>query len=206
MTDKPEFFQNVSDPARFRTAIQRFDAVNSADPNREMADGEEHPRELLYARRLCAWVLTLDPQAGENLRLAARSQHLGRWNIPRSSFPQNRAGYHQWKSTLKRYHAEESGIILLEVGYGPEVVVAVSALNLKKNFPADPECRVLEDALCLMFLQHQFADLVTKAEEEIIINALQKSWAKMTDSGRQHALRLPYTAEQRRLVDRALGG
>ena len=58
MTDKPEVFQNVSDPARFRTAILRFDAVNSADPNREMADGEEHPRELLYARRLCAWVLT----------------------------------------------------------------------------------------------------------------------------------------------------
>jgi hypothetical protein len=140
------------------------------------------------------------------LRLASRCQHLCRWMIPRSSYEMTRAGYHQWRTELKRFHAEKSSSVLRTVGYPEGLVSRVSELNLKKNFPADPESRVLEDALCLLFLQFQLADLAQKTEEEKVINALQKSWKKMTPSGHEYALKLNYGERERALIERALRG
>ena len=60
------------------------------------------------------------------------------------------------------------------MGYGPEIIDRVRDLNLKKNFPADAESRVLEDALCLVFLEFQFADLAGKTDEDKIVNAAEK--------------------------------
>src|SRR4029078_1926092 len=107
-------------------------------------------------------------------------------------YAMTRAGYHQWRTELKRFHAEKSSAVLRAVGYPEETGRLVSELNLKKNFPTDPESRVLEDALCLHFLQFQLTDLVQKTDNEKVINALQKSWKKMTASGHEHALRLNY--------------
>lgn len=194
------FFENIPNPARFREAIRRFDQLNSADPNRE----NDLPRELLYAQRLCDLVMYLAPNASEPLRLAARSQHLCRWQIPRDSYPKTRAGYHQWKNDLKTFHASKSADVLRAVGYPDEVVARVSELNLKKKFPADAETRVLEDALCLVFLQFQFGELAAKLDDEKTLNALRKSWEKMTDVARQHALGLTYTERERELIQRAL--
>ena len=78
-------------------------------------------------------------------------------------------------------------------------------LNLKKNFPADPEVRVLEDALCLVFLEFQFAELAAKSDDEKMINALRKSWEKMTEAARAEALKLDYGEREKNLISRALG-
>jgi len=77
-------------------------------------------------------------------------------------------------------------------------------LNLKKNFPADPEVRVLEDALCLVFLEFQFAPLAARSDEEKMINALRKSWAKMTEAARAEALKLPFGNHEKTLIAQAL--
>ncbi len=199
------FFTHVSDPARFREAVRRFDDLNAADPNRELINGQPQPHELLQAQRLCQWVMTLAPDASEVLRLAARSQHLCRWEIPRASYELTRAGYHQWRTGLKKFHAEKSASVLRSVGYGEDLVAQVQALNLKNNFPTDRESRVLEDALCLVFLQFQFAELAAKTEESKVINALQKSWHKMTEAGRAEALELDYGPREKTLLSRALG-
>src|SRR5438105_4176918 len=72
----------------------------------------------------CAtWVLRLCPNASEELRLAARSQHLCRWMIPRDSYPRTRPGYLQWREALKKFHAQKTGEILRGLGY-PESVIA----------------------------------------------------------------------------------
>src|SRR5579871_1982285 len=99
----------MEDGEHFRKAIQLFDELNAQDPNRESADGAEHPRELLNARRLTDWVMKLAPDASEALRLAARCQHLCRWEIPRSSYAMDRAGYLKWRTVLKQFHAQKSG-------------------------------------------------------------------------------------------------
>ena len=127
-----------------------------------------------------------------------------RWEIPRDSFPATRAGYLKWRQTLKEFHADKAAAILREVGYGEEVIQQVRDLNLKKNFPADPECRVLEDALCLVFLERQFADLAAKATEEKMVTALQKCWTKMTPAAHVEALKLDYSQAGRRLLELAL--
>lgn len=198
------FFSNVSEPVRFREAIQRFDALNAADPNVETVEGVTHPRELLHAQRLCDWVMKLSPGASEPLRLAARSQHLCRWQIPRASYELTRAGYHRWRTALKQFHAEQSATVLRAVGYGDDVIARVSDLNLKKHLHADPETQVLEDALCLVFLQFQLADLAARTDEAKVINALQKSWAKMSPAGHEQALRLDYGPREQALLQRAL--
>jgi hypothetical protein len=193
------------DPNRFEAAIRRFDEENARDPNVEQVGGSAHPRELIYARWLTDWVLKLCPDASEELRLAARCQHLCRWLIPRASYPMTRAGYLQWRAELKKFHAQKAGEILRETGYGEDVVQRVQALNLKKNFPQDVDSRVLEDALCLVFLEHQFAGLANKMAEDKVITAVQKSWKKMTPAAHAEALKLSFAPREKALLDRALG-
>lgn len=189
---------------RLEQALARFDTENARDPNMEIADGAGYPRELLYARRLTEWVLKFAPDASESLRLAARCQHLCRWMIPRHTQPMNRAGYLRWRNELKEFHARRSAEILREVGYPEEMIERVRALNLKLNFPADPESQVLEDALCLVFLEFQFAELATKTPRAKLINAVKKTWQKMSPTAREKALALPMGAPERELIERAL--
>lgn len=188
------------DQEKFAAAIRRFDEENSRDPNRE----NNQPREWLYAQRLEKWILKLCPEAGEELRLAARCQHLCRWEIPRDSYPMTRAGYLKWRADLKKLHAKKAGEILCEIGYDENVIRRVQDLNLKKDFPADAETRVLEDALCLVFLEFQFSDFAAKMNDEKVINALQKTWKKMTDAAKVEALKLNYNARDKNLLQRAL--
>ena len=121
-------------PERFAAAIARFDAENAKDPKSVTCDGVAQPHELVYSRWLTDWVLHFAPEVSEPLRLAARCQHLCRWEIPRESYPATRAGYLKWRQTLKEFHAEKAASILREVGYGEEVIRQVGDLNLKKNF------------------------------------------------------------------------
>jgi hypothetical protein len=190
----------------FQKSLERFDAENARDPNLEDDGGVRHPRELLYARRLTDWVLKLAPEASESLRLAARCQHICRWIIPRETYPMTRAGYLRWRNDLKQFHARKSAGILREAGYGEAMIEQVRDLNLKKNFPAEAESRILEDALCLVFLEFQFADLARKTAADKIINAVQKTWQKMTPAARERALALPFGTEEKRLIQQALEG
>ena len=172
-----------------------------------VVDGDSRrPRELVYSEWLSNWVTQLCPDASEALRLAARCQHLCRWEIPRDSYPMTRAGYLKWRADLKKFHAQKSGEILREAGYDDATVRRVQELNLKANFPNDPEVRVLEDALCLVFLERQFAELAAKTDDEKMINALQKSWNKMTVMAQAQALKLNYGPRERALLEKALGG
>jgi hypothetical protein len=193
-------------PRRYEAALARFDGENSRDPNTGVDAGISQPREWLYAQRLTKWVLQLCPDASEELRLAARCQHLCRWEIPRQSYPATRAGYLQWRATLKQFHAQKAGDILRETGYPDETIRRVQDLNLKKNFPGDPAARVLEDALCLVFLEFQFAALAAKSDDDKMINALRKSWGKMTEVGRAEALKLNQGPREKVLLERALNG
>lgn len=190
--------------ASFEAALRRFDEENARDPNIEVVEGVARPRELVYAQRLYAWVLKLAPNASHELLLAARSQHICRWMIPRSKYPMDRAGYLKWRNDLKKFHAEKSGQILAELGVPQVTIQRVQALNLKKDFPKDADSRVLEDALCLVFLEFQFADLAARASEDKMINALQKTWKKMRTAAQEHALRLPYPPREKALLNRAL--
>ena len=194
----------AADAERFKRALARFDEENSHDPNHQILKGVPQPRELVYAQWLTDWVLRLCPEASEELRLAARCQHIRRWEVPRNSYPMTRAGYLQWREGLKKFHAQKAGEILREVGYSEEVIARVQSLNLKKDLLKDPETRVLEDALCLVFLEHQFADLAAKTAEDKMVNAIQKTWKKMTERARAKALELSFGEREKKLIEKGL--
>jgi hypothetical protein len=188
------------DTHRFHDAIAGFDAANAQDPN-VISD---EPAELVYARRMTDWLNKLYPDADEILRLAARSQHIRRWMVPRSKYPITRAGYHQWRTFLYSFHADAATEILRAVGYDEQTISRVRSLLKKEKLKADPEVQKLEDVICLVFLESYFADFAAKHDEEKVIGILRRTWKKMSEHGHAAALRLEMPPEARRLVEKAL--
>ena len=180
-----------SQPARFYQALKRFDQENARDPNFISVRGHLRPRELVYSEWLTEWVRRLRPDASEALLLAARSQHLCRWMIPRNSYEMTRDGYLLWREDLKKFHAAKAAEILRQAGYSEEEILRVNALNLKANRLTDPECQTLEDALCLVTLERQLGDLIAKTPPEKMAEILKKTWRKMSEPAREEALQLP---------------
>jgi hypothetical protein len=192
--------------ARFAEAFRLFDAANSEDPNRETDDhGQPIAKELLYAQRMTACLDRVAPDAPEAVQLAARAQHIRRWHIPRSDYPLTRPAYHQWRNALKKYHAELAGQLLAQAGYEAAMIERVQELLQKQRLKDDPETQLLEDVICLVFLEHYFLPFAAQHPEEKVIEIVQKTWPKMTERGHALALQLPFTPEARALVNKALG-
>src|SRR5262245_15892617 len=122
--------------SRFNAAIQQFDEANAQDPT---------GIGLPYAQRMTDWLSRLAPDASEALQLAARSQHIRRWMIPRSEYPMTRAGYHQWRDRLAQFHAETAGQIMRDVCYDQPIIARVQSLLRKERLKADAETQTLED-------------------------------------------------------------
>jgi len=45
------------------------------------------------------------PEASEHLQIACRAQHIRRWALDRSDYPEGRTGYKTWRSRQARLHA-----------------------------------------------------------------------------------------------------
>ena len=189
---------------RFRRAGERFDAANAEDPNRELVDGVAQPKELVYARRMTACLDRFRPDAPEAVRLAARCQHIRRWTIPRADYPAGRDGYRRWRMDLARFHASTAAAILRGVGYRDDVVARVESLLRKERLKADPDVQLLEDVICLVFIEHYLADFAPKHDDETLLGVLRKTWRKMSDAGQRAALALDLPANVRALVERAV--
>lgn len=192
------------DQERFNQAIAKIDAANAQDPHWLELDGRQHPLEIWHAERRTAWVRCLaGDQASEALLLAARAQHIRRWEIPRETYPRDRAGYLKWRQDLKEFHTEKTAEILQEVGYEADLIERVRDLILKKRLKLDLEVQTLEDALCLVFLEEQFSEFAKK-EADKIVGIVAKTWRKMSPRGQQFALALPLAAEDRAIIAQAL--
>lgn len=199
----------MSEPSdRLAAAFAAFDEANAADPNRVAAGGESWPKELLYARQMTEWLARFAPDASEALRLAARCQHIRRWEIPRDDFPRGRIGYLKWRTRLKHFHAEAAAEILERVGYDGETIARVQALLRKEHLKRDPEVQTLEDVVCLVFLENWFADFARQHEPDKIVDIVAKTWKKMSPAGREAALGMAHALPEdaRVLVGRAVAG
>lgn len=194
----------IDDRIRFETAIQRFDAANAEDPRTVAVDGGEMPQELIYAQHMTRWLGQLVPDAPEPLQLAAHAQHIKRWEIPRNAYPEGRTGYHQWRTRLYQFHADVASEILRDVGYGEDLVQRVRDLLMKKQIKADPEMQALEDVICLVFLEHYFADFSRQHDEEKLLRIVRKTWRKMSPRGQEVAQQLELSEAARAVLAKAL--
>jgi len=175
----------------YQAAIAAFDRANAEDPNREMAEGKEYPRELLYAQRMSEMQERYAPAASEAVKLAVRAQHIQRWKIPRGDYSLDKPGYMLWRTTLYKFHAETAGNLMKEVGCGEEMIARVKDIVSKKELKADPETQLMEDVADLVFLEHYltgFAAQHPEYDEEKWVRIIRKTWQKMSPHAREFAL------------------
>jgi len=190
----------------YARARELIDAAHGADPTRA-PDGRA--AELVYAERVEAWVAKLVPDASPLLRLAARSQHLERWSVPRASFPEGKAGYLTWRRSLYTKQAERARELLLAAGVpaaeAAEAATWVSKTGLKTN----PGTQALEDAACLVFLENEISEFAAQHAEyphEKFVEIIRKTWRKMSPAAQQAALALDLPPAIAPLVHEAVAG
>lgn len=190
--------------SRLDEAFRRFDEANAEDPNREIVNGEALPKELAYGRRMSERLDAFAPDAPEPVKLAARAQHIRRWEVPRDSYPEGRAGYLKWRTDLYKRHGDIAGRIMKDVGYDEQSIERVQTLLRKRGLKTDPDVQLLEDVICLVFLEHYFHDFAKKHEEVKLIPIVQKTWNKMTGEGHRAALALDYAPSDLAIIEKAL--
>lgn len=182
-----------------------IDAAHAADPTRA-PDGRA--AELIYADHMETWVTRLVPQASSALRLAARSQHLERWSVPRCTFALDKAGYHAWRRSLYTKQAERARALLLEAGVTAAEAADVATWVSKSGLKTNPGTQALEDAACLVFLENEisaFAAQHADYSREKFIDILRKTWRKMTPAAQAAALKLDLPPAIGALVREAIG-
>ena len=189
---------------KLKEAFRLFDEANAQDPNTEIYLGESYPKEVLYARRMTTRLLAFAPGASEALQLAARCQHIRRWEIPRESYEMNRTGYLKWRQELKKFHALTAAELLRKVGYAEALIEEVGVLLEKKHMKRNKDTQTLEDVVCLVFLEFYFEPFSQKHAEDKTIDILQKTWRKMSEKAQNTALALPLSDNALQLISRAI--
>jgi hypothetical protein len=185
-------------------AFAAFDAYNQQDPNQLVYDGITYPQEYFLALKLHEWVLTLNPKASLELLLASRCQHIGRWETPRKQYPEGREGYLKWRKAQANFHVDKALAILRNAGFDETICYRVKQIILKQKIKVDAEVQIMENALCLVFLQYQFEGFLNTQPDIKMIGILRKSLLKMDKNGHEYALKLPFSEKAKALVGKAL--
>lgn len=192
---------------RFDAVIAEIDAANADDPRTVATGGGTRPFELAYAERMSARLLQIYPEASELLRIAARAQHIRRWDIPRASFPEGRHGYNDWRKACREHHAELVRAIMSRHGYSEEQIGRVALLIRKEQLKKDKESQALENVVAVVFLEHYFEEFDSKHsdyDDAKVIDIIAKTLKKMSPRGHAAALALALPERTRKLVEAAV--
>ena len=175
----------------YQAAIAAFDQANAEDPNKEIVDGKEYPKELLYAQRMTEMQERFAPEAPEAVKLACRAQHIQRWKSPRSDYPMDKKGYMLWRTNLYKFHADTAGALMKQAGYDDEMIARVKTIVGKKELKSNPETQLMEDVVDLVFIEHYmlaFAQQKPDYDEEKWLHIIRKTWDKMSTQAHEFAL------------------
>jgi hypothetical protein len=91
-------------------ALAAIDAANAADPKAEA---------LIYGQRMTRNWRGCSPQASEVLQIAARGQHVERWLLPRSDYPEGKRAITPGGASRGGGMPLRVAEIMAEAGYGP---------------------------------------------------------------------------------------
>jgi len=189
---------------KLEKAFTTFDAYNANDPHAEIVDGQSYPKELLYAERMTARLKSFAPDAAEHLQLAARAQHIGRWEIPRSSYPMDKKGYLQWRNAEKAHHAEIAQQVLNSCRYDQELIDKVKFLLLKKELFTNADTQLLEDVVCLVFVEFYLDEFAAKHPDDKVVDILRKTLKKMSKRAIDEVAFIPVSDKIKSLIQHAV--
>jgi hypothetical protein len=193
--------------SRFEALVAAIDAANADDPRKVAIDGVTKPFEVVYAERMSARLDAIYPDASELLKIAARAQHLRRFDIPRENFPLGRHGYNEWRKECRVHHARLVGELMRAHGYDEAAVAHVGSLIRKEKLKKEREAQALENVAAVVFLEHYFDDFHEKYkdyDDDKIVDILAKTLCKMSPKGHAAALALPLPERTRELVAAAI--
>ncbi|WP_395540888.1 DUF4202 domain-containing protein [Neotabrizicola sp. sgz301269] len=160
-------------------AIAAIDTANAADPAGEAR---------LYGQRMSEELDRQVPEASDILRIAARGQHVERWLLPRSAYPEGKQGYLEWRREQGRRHAARVAGIMAEAGYGAADCDRVGVLLRKEGIKRDAEVQALEDVICFTFLRWYFADFAASRSGAELVEIVAKTARKMSAPARARVL------------------
>lgn len=186
--------------------LAALDALHAEDPRRVEVDGEPVPQELWHAGRMSAWLERLHEHPDELMRLAVRGQHLQRWQVPRTDYPEGRVGYLTWRRDQGQRAGATTARLMQQAGYTAEQAERVARMIRKQGLGRDPGAQAVEDCACLVFLENYFGDFSRQVDHDHLIRIVQMTWKKMSPQAHELALGLPMTDEARGLVEEALAG
>ena len=171
-----------------------IDEANTEDPRSH--DGV--PLALAQGRLAEEWAVRLDPAASDALRLAARAHHLRRWAVPRSEYPEGRAGYLRWRRAQRDRHARDLTAILGGAGMDGSVSARAAEIVAKRGLGADPEVQTFEDAVSLTFLETELRSVIDRLDDDAkVADIVAKTLAKMSAAGRDRALAVATGLDER---------
>ena len=161
-----------------------IDLANSLDPR----DHDGEPLALAQGRMAEEWVMRLAPDASDALRMAARAHHLRRWELPRSDYPEGRAGYLRWRRAQRQRHARDLAAIAEDSGLDGSVAVRAAEIVSKQQLGSDPEVQTFEDAVSLTFVVTELEPVAARLGDDTKTAAIvAKTLTKMSDAGREQA-------------------
>jgi len=185
-------------------AFSQFDVYNYRDPNTEDWNGKSFPKELLYSIRMSDRLEKFAPNSPDHVKLAVRCQHIGRWEIARNTYPMDRKGYLQWRNALKFHHAKLAGQILQTCGYDEATIEKVKFLLLKKELNRNAETQLMEDVICLVFVEYYLQDFAVKHEDDKVIDILKKTLTKMSKHAKEEVANIKLAPKVAQLVSMAV--
>jgi len=168
---------------------------------KEMEDGTFYPSELLYGKRMLAILEMVYLDSSYTIKLAVQCQHLKRWGIPRSDYPYDRRGYHEWRRVVMEYQLEQTQLILSNVNI--EAVDIQFILNVLRNQgdKSNPDSQIIMDTACLVFLKWYMEAFAIKHESEKVLDILKKTMRKMSETGLYLISRLDLPVSTKQILE-----
>lgn len=192
---------------RFDAVVAEIDVTNSSDPRTIGVGGATRRYEIVYAERMSERLASIYPEASELLRIATRAQHIRRWDIPRSGYPEGRRGYNDWRRACREHHARLVTGIMTRHGYREDEIDHVVVLIKKDQLKKDKESQALENVVAVVFLEHYFDEFQAKHShysDDKLVDIIGKTLRKMSPKGHSAALALALPMHTRKLVEAAL--
>ncbi len=179
--------------SRLECALAAIDTANRADPNQESFGGEQLPKEYAYSLHMTRWLFALESAPSERMQIACRAQHIERWTMPRSDYPEGRKAYYQWRQACGRMHGKRAAEIMAGCGYPQEECQRVETILTKRELRKDADTQLLEDVACMVFLEKYFADFYEEKadyDRDKWLRIVRRTWGKMSPRGHEAALKL----------------
>lgn len=176
----------------FARAIALVDQANGEDPHQDTNDaGQSVPKELLYGQRMSGMLIRFAPSADPVMQVAVRAQHIRRWTVPRDRYSMDKAGYHQWRTGLYKFHAELASQLAREAGASAAEAARIQAAVGKRDLKTNGDTQLLEDVASLVFIESymaRFAAQKADYSEEKWLGIITKTWRKMSAAAQDFAL------------------